>query len=91
MRRLQDAGVELAELLSDLPDHAHRVLSVLEEGGFDVHLRADELEPMMARAERLANRIAISVLLAAVIDAVAQFAGRAGHGGRRRARASSRR
>jgi ubiquinone biosynthesis protein len=63
----------------------------LEDGGFDVHLRAAELEPIMARAERLGNRIAISVLLAAVIDAVAQFAGRAGNGARRRARASSRR
>jgi ubiquinone biosynthesis protein len=91
LRRLQDAGVDFAELLSELPDHAHRVLSVLEDGGFDVHLRAAELEPIMARAERLGNRIAISVLLAAVIDAVAQFAGRAGRGGSRRARASSRR
>jgi ubiquinone biosynthesis protein len=91
LRRLQDAGVDFAELLSELPDHAHRVLSVLEDGGFDVHLRAAELEPIMARAERLGNRIAISVLLAAVIDAVAQFAGRTGRGGSRRARASSRR
>jgi ubiquinone biosynthesis protein len=88
-RRLQDAGVDLAELLMDLPDHAHRLLSALEDGGFDVHLRAAELEPMMARAERLANRIAVSVLLAAVIDAVAQFAGRSGRGRRRRARTSS--
>jgi ubiquinone biosynthesis protein len=63
----------------------------LEEGGFDVHLRAAELEPIVARAERLGNRIAISVLLAAVIDAVAQLVGRAGNGARRRARASSRR
>jgi ubiquinone biosynthesis protein len=90
-RRLQDAGVDLAELLMDLPEHAHRLLSALEDGGFDVHLRAAELEPMMARAERLGNRIAISVLLAAVIDAVAQFAGRTGRGGRRRARDAMRR
>jgi ubiquinone biosynthesis protein len=89
LRRLQDAGIDFAELLSDLPDHAHRLLSVLEDGGFDVHLRTAELEPMMARAERLGNRIAVSVLLAAVIDAVAQFAGRSGRGRRRRARTSS--
>jgi ubiquinone biosynthesis protein len=91
LKRLQDAGLEVAELLSDLPDHAQRLLGVLEEGGFDVHLRAAELEPIMARAERLGNRIAISVLLAAAIDAVAQFAGRSGHRSRRRARASIRR
>jgi ubiquinone biosynthesis protein len=89
LRRLQDAGVDFAELLSELPEHAHRLLSLLEDGGFDVHLRTAELEPMMARAERLANRIAISVLLAAAIDAGAQFARRAGRGGRRRARTSS--
>jgi ubiquinone biosynthesis protein len=91
LRRLQDAGVDFAELLSDLPDHVHRALSVLEDGGFDVHLRAAELEPIMARAERLGNRIAVSVLLAAVIDAVAQIAGRARGGGRTRARAFGRR
>jgi ubiquinone biosynthesis protein len=80
--------VDFAELLSDLPDHVHRALNVLEDGGFDVHLRAAELEPIMARAERLGNRIAVSVLLAATIDAVAQIAGRAG-GVRRRPRALS--
>jgi ubiquinone biosynthesis protein len=84
LRRLQDAGIDFAELLSDLPDHAQRVLSVLEEGGFDVHLRATELEPMLARAERLGNRIAVSVLLAAVINAVAQIAGRPGRRRHRR-------
>ena len=36
-------------------------------------LRADELESVVARAERLGNRIAISVIAAAVIDAVAQL------------------
>ena len=89
LRRLQDAGVDFAELLSDLPDHVQRALTVLEDGGFDVHLRAAELEPIMARAERLGNRIAVSVLLAATIDAVAQIAGRAGRGVRRRPRALS--
>jgi ubiquinone biosynthesis protein len=89
LRRIQDAGIDFAELLSELPDLAQRLFSVLEDGGFEVHLRAAELEPIMARAERLGNRIAISVVLAAVIDAGAQLARRAGHGGRRRARASS--
>jgi ubiquinone biosynthesis protein len=75
-RRLQNAGVDVAELIGDLPEIAHRASGILEDGGFDLHLRAAELEPLMSRAERLGNRIAMSVLAAAAIDAVAQLAGR---------------
>jgi ubiquinone biosynthesis protein len=88
VRRLQNAGVDLAELVEDLPEIARRAASVLEEGGFDLHLRTADLEPLLARAERLGNRIAVSVLAAAAIDAIAQLAGRAGRarGGRGRGR-----
>ncbi|HEX4436497.1 MAG TPA: AarF/UbiB family protein [Solirubrobacteraceae bacterium] len=67
--RLQEAGVDLAEMVTDLPGHVRSALRVLDDGGFDVHLRASELEPLMARAERLGNRIALSILAAAAIDA----------------------
>jgi ubiquinone biosynthesis protein len=40
----------------------------------EVHLRTAELEPLVARAERLGNRIAASVLLAAVINGVVELA-----------------
>jgi ubiquinone biosynthesis protein len=83
-RRLQNAGVDVAELIGDLPEIAHRASSILEDGGFDLHLRAAELEPLMSRAERLGNRIAMSVLAAAAIDAVAQLAGRTGRAKSRR-------
>jgi ubiquinone biosynthesis protein len=73
--RLQDAGVDLVELASDLPSQLRRALNVLDDGGFDVHLRASELEPLMSRAERLGNRIALSVLAAALIDAGTQLLG----------------
>jgi ubiquinone biosynthesis protein len=49
-----------------------------------VHLRASELEPLMSRAERLGNRIALSVIVAAFINAGAQAYGIARrHRGRR--------
>jgi ubiquinone biosynthesis protein len=83
--RLQDAGVDLADFVGDLPGHLRRALDVIDEGGFDVHLRASELEPLMARAERLGNRIALSVLAAALIDAGTQLLARTRHRGRRRA------
>ena len=84
LHRLQDAGVDLAELASDLPSHLRNALNILDDGGFDVHLRASELEPLVSRAERLGNRIALSVLAAALIDAGTQLLGRLGHRGRRR-------
>jgi len=84
LHRLQDAGVDLVELASDLPGQLRHALNILDDGGFDVHLRASELEPLMTRAERLGNRIALSVLAAAMIDAGTQLLGRRRHRARRR-------
>jgi ubiquinone biosynthesis protein len=84
LHRLQDAGVDLAELASDLPSQLRHALNILDDGGFDVHLRASELEPLMSRAERLGNRIVLSVLAAALIDAGTQLFGRFGRRGRHR-------
>jgi ubiquinone biosynthesis protein len=85
-RRLERLGIDLAELAADLPEQLHRVLEVAAGGGFEVHLRAAELEPLMARAERLGNRIAVSVLAAAIIDGLAELAAaeRASRNGRAR-------
>ena len=57
------------ELAGDLPSQLRRALNVLDDGGFDVHLTASELEPPMSRVERLGNRFALSVLVAALTDA----------------------
>ena len=88
-RRLERLGIDLAELAADLPEQLHRVLEVAAGGGFEVHLRAAELEPLMGRAERLGNRIAVSVLAAAIIDGLAELAAaerasRNGRAGRKR-------
>jgi ubiquinone biosynthesis protein len=80
VRRVQNAGLDVAELIGDLPELAHQAAGVLEEGGFDLHLRATEIEPLLARAERLGNRIAASVLAAAAINALAELAGRSRRG-----------
>jgi ubiquinone biosynthesis protein len=71
---LKQVGTDLAELTIDLPDQLHRMLAVLADGGLEIHLRAAELEPLVERAERLGNRIAASVLAAAVIDGMAELA-----------------
>jgi ubiquinone biosynthesis protein len=72
--RLKQFGIDAEELTVNLPHQIHRALDVVASGGFDVHLRAGELEPIADRAERLVNRIAISVLAAALIDGFAELA-----------------
>jgi len=84
LQRLRDAGIDLFELVDDLPGHVRRALNVLDDGGFELHLRTSELEPLMSRAERLGNRIALSVLAAALIDAATQLLGGTRRRGRRR-------
>jgi ubiquinone biosynthesis protein len=73
-RRVEQIALDFEELAVDFPGQLHRVLDVLGSGGLEVHVRAAELEPLLARAERLGNRIARSVLLAAVIDGLAEIA-----------------
>jgi ubiquinone biosynthesis protein len=72
-RRARQAGVDVAELAVDFPEQLHRILELAASGGFEVHLRTAELEPLVSRAERLGNRIAAAVLAAAVIDALVEL------------------
>ncbi len=73
-RRAEQFGIEVAELAGDLPGQLHRLLDTLGDGQFEVHLRTSELQPLLGRVERLANRVAISVLAAAAIDALSELA-----------------
>jgi ubiquinone biosynthesis protein len=73
-RRAEQFGIEVAELAGELPGQLHRLLDTLGDGQFEVHLRTTELQPLVARVERLANRVAISVLAAAAIDGLTEMA-----------------
>jgi ubiquinone biosynthesis protein len=89
-RRAGQAGVDLAELAVEFPGQLHRILELASGDGFEVHLRTTELEPLVSRVERLANRIAAAVLAAAVINAVADVSStRTRPHGRRRVRLST--
>jgi ubiquinone biosynthesis protein len=72
--RAERVAVEMAELSADLPARLNRLLEVLTAGSFDVHLSATDLEPHVRRLERLGNRIAASVIAAAMIDGLAELA-----------------
>lgn len=73
-RRLEHFALDFEELALDFPGQLHRVLDALGSSGVEFHIRAAELEPLIARAERLGDRIARSVLIAAAIDGLAELA-----------------
>lgn len=73
-QRAEHFGMELAELAEELPGQFRRLLEVIGEGQFEVHLRTNDLEPLVGRIERLGNRVAISMLAAAVIDGLSELA-----------------
>ena len=64
----------LAELPFELPARIHRLFEELARDGLQLHLRADEFEPMVARTERAQSWVATSVLAAAVINGLLQLA-----------------
>ena len=73
-RRVEQFGADLADLAVDFPGRLDRLLKSVESGGLEVRLRADELESLLTRAERVGNRVAASVLAAALIDGLGGFA-----------------
>jgi ubiquinone biosynthesis protein len=66
LRRLERLGLDASEF----PGQLHRILN----DGIEVHVRTTDLEPLVARLERLGNRIAVSVLAAAAINSLAELA-----------------
>ncbi len=72
-QRLAQAGIAAAQLGLELPEQLRRLLAVLDRGDLEAHLRTDELGPLVARAERLGNRLVAGVLAAAFIQGLAEL------------------
>ncbi|MDQ0260164.1 AarF/ABC1/UbiB kinase family protein [Sinomonas atrocyanea] len=72
LRGLRAAGLSALDLASDVPDLVDSLNRVLDSGGFEVHLRASELEPLVARAERIGNKVLAGVIAAAFIRGVGE-------------------
>jgi ubiquinone biosynthesis protein len=73
IQRLEQVGIDLAELTAELPARLNRISEAIETDGLEIHLRTDEMDALLARVERLGNRVVASVLAAALIDGVVQF------------------
>lgn len=70
-KRMGRAGMDAAWLVSEFPVRARRLLSDLERGGVEVGMRPVGFEPVLARVERLVNRLIAGILGAALIIGVA--------------------
>ena len=73
-RRLGQAGAETLELGAELPDQLRRLLNTLDFEGLEVHLRAEELAPLVERLERVGNRMVAAVFASAFIRGVGELA-----------------
>jgi ubiquinone biosynthesis protein len=75
-RRLEQFGVDLAELAAELPRRLNRISEGIETGGLEVHVRTDEMDALLTRIERLGNRVTASALAATSIWAIVQLSTR---------------
>jgi len=66
-REMRRAGADVLDVVTELPVQLARLRDVLDAGGPEVHLRADEFEPFVARLETVGRRLAVAVIAAAAI------------------------
>ncbi|MCH6468772.1 ABC1 kinase family protein [Sinomonas terrae] len=70
---LKDAGLGAMDLVEDLPHLVDGLVRIVDSGGFEVRLRAAELEPLLIRAEKIGDRVVAGVITAAFIRGVGEL------------------
>lgn len=68
MGRVRDLVQDAVQMGAEAPEVMRRVLSVLEHGGFDVHLRGDELQPLLDQTEKIGHQVIAGAIIAATIN-----------------------
>jgi ubiquinone biosynthesis protein len=68
VRRLGQAGLNMAHLATEMPQQMRRLMREVERGGLEVGMRPEGFEPIIRRLERLANRIVLGIVAAAFIN-----------------------
>lgn len=64
------ASIDTSTLMVEMPTRLRRILERADRSGLEVHLRAAELEPLVARAERIGNRLVAGLVAAALINGI---------------------
>jgi ubiquinone biosynthesis protein len=73
METLREAGLGAMDLVEDLPRLVDGLVRIVDSGGVEVRLRASELEPLLARAEKIGDRVVAGVIAAAFIRGVGEL------------------
>ncbi|SHK14315.1 ABC1 kinase family protein [Rhodothermus profundi] len=71
LRRLGWTSLEAAEFGLELPRQLRRLLRALEQGTLQLGMRPEGFEPLIARLERLTNRLVLGIITAAFIVGLA--------------------
>ncbi len=71
LKTIRRAGLEAALLAGDIPRSLRRFLKDGERGAWQVGIRLDDVEPLVQRLERLANRVVLGLLASAFIIGLA--------------------
>ncbi|KAA9393130.1 AarF/ABC1/UbiB kinase family protein [Kocuria coralli] len=66
--RVRDILQDALQMGAEAPEVVRRVLTVLERGGFDVHLRTDELQPLLKQTEKIGHQLIAGAVIAATIN-----------------------
>lgn len=69
--RVGQAAIDSLELGLELPRRMARLLELLERGQMEVNINMQPLRAMMGQMQKMTNRLALSMLLSAVIVALA--------------------
>lgn len=64
---LFDAGTELLKFLRDMPGELQRILYQVKQGKLQIEFAHRGLDPMIRSFDRISNRVAFSIVLAALI------------------------
>lgn len=86
-RQLRRAGVDVMDIVAELPVQMRRLRELLDAGGPEVHLRANEMEPFVARLEASGRRLEAALIATAVIRMIGDILGTSPRRGQSRARA----
>ena len=81
-RKLMQGASDWSDLISDLPRRAPRLLDRIERGELEVGLRLADLDRTVSRLDNIGNRLAISLLIAALVVGLALLIPTMAAGGR---------